>query len=370
MIGPLYDPVEADVSETEYESVLNTARLVLGLLNGGEVPPVPSAYEAVFDAIKDDGPAIDEAAVTRQAAERMARDAEQQVRALLLTRDLESGLRAVNETLAGAVAANARYAASLDSASAEMERITQSPAALRTVVGTIIAETMRLQRTNKDLSRRINAAGHKLTALRAEIDETRRGAGIDALTRIANRRHFDLRVGPMLANARAVAEPLSVVLFDVDHFRRFNDRYGHQMGDHVLRAVARVLHDMTGPDDLVARFGGEEFIAVLSGRGLDAAEAFATALRDRFAAHDIAPLHGESQDERITASYGVATMADDDDPASLIERADRCLYAAKQGGRDRIVLESDGVHAPLAPAAPEAEKDDSQSLLDLLAAID
>jgi len=160
----------------------------------------------------------------------------------------------------------------------------------------------------------------------------------DALTGIANRRSFDEAIASEWRRCARAGRPLSLLMIDVDHFKAYNDRFGHQKGDACLRRLARVLVDcIAAPDALVARYGGEEFVCLLPGADQRAAAKLArrvTAALDRAAI-----IHPTSPDsDRITLSVGVATAdAFVTNETALLTLADELLYAAKNGGRNRIV---------------------------------
>ena len=160
----------------------------------------------------------------------------------------------------------------------------------------------------------------------------------DALTGIANRRSFDVALEREWENCKGAGQPLSLLMIDVDHFKAYNDRFGHQRGDECLRRVARALTDCVGrPADLVARYGGEEFVCLLPEVGRRGAAKMARRMAAAIAriaiAHPDSPLGA-----RITVSIGVATVAEiGGEPATLLALADKLLYAAKKDGRDRIV---------------------------------
>lgn len=163
---------------------------------------------------------------------------------------------------------------------------------------------------------------------------------LDGLTGIANRRHFDERLSEEWARARRDGTPLSLLMIDVDHFKAFNDQYGHQAGDDCLRAVAQVLAaHARRPGDLAARYGGEEFVLLMPGT---AAEGCVLVGDDiRAALHALAIPHAKNlPSRRVSASFGGScnVPAGNADPASLIEAADRALYAAKELGRNRLVM--------------------------------
>lgn len=176
--------------------------------------------------------------------------------------------------------------------------------------------------TREDLS----AVNDKLQAL----------AHIDPLTGIGNRRDFEMRAQRELARAQRYQRPLSLLSLDVDHFKRINDTHGHAVGDEVLRALARVANQELRENDLLARFGGEEFVALLPDTTLD--EALVVAERMRGALGACCVLSGEAG-IRFTVSVGVAQLADgSSELTSLLKAADKALYQAKQKGRNQVCL--------------------------------
>jgi diguanylate cyclase (GGDEF)-like protein len=157
----------------------------------------------------------------------------------------------------------------------------------------------------------------------------------DPLTGLANRRHFDATLAAELKRFDRYATPVSLVMVDLDHFKRVNDTYGHAGGDAVLAEVARRLQTMTRETDLVARFGGEEMCVVLPSTSLDGAAQLAERLREVLAASPV-PFDGEPIP--VTASFGVATATRIGGPAGLIRDADAALYRAKHQGRNRVEI--------------------------------
>lgn len=173
---------------------------------------------------------------------------------------------------------------------------------------------------------------------------------IDPLTGVLNRRASEERMTEELARCDRYRRPLSVILFDIDHFKRVNDLHGHATGDAVIVEVAARVRDSIRTTDALVRWGGEEFLVVLP--ETDAAGAKLTAERIVRVVRE-APLAGLD----VTVSAGVATLRRGDDRAILVARADECLYAAKRGGRDRIVCE------------PKAEPTENLRLVEPLAAV-
>ncbi len=172
-----------------------------------------------------------------------------------------------------------------------------------------------------------------VTEERSLQDELRRMATIDALTGLYNRRFLDATLHTEYNRAVRSRSPLAVIMFDIDHFKRFNDTHGHDLGDRVLQMVSRCFRGLVRPFDFPCRYGGEEFVAILPGMSAGDAAHLAEALRSRIAQTEIEGLN-------VHVSLGVAgypaiqpALAEE-----LIEAADAALYRAKEGGRNRVVL--------------------------------
>jgi diguanylate cyclase (GGDEF)-like protein/PAS domain S-box-containing protein len=171
-------------------------------------------------------------------------------------------------------------------------------------------------------------------------------AMLDGLTGLANRGRFDERLQEEWARALREGTPLSLLMIDVDHFKKFNDRYGHPAGDACLRSVAKVLRaEARRPADLAARYGGEEFVLLLPNTEAAGCELVAEKVREELRRLDITHAMNPPS-RRVTVSLGGATIWPNAELAtetsSLIDAADRALYAAKAGGRDRLIM-SDGI---------------------------
>ena len=173
-------------------------------------------------------------------------------------------------------------------------------------------------------------------------------AHTDALTGLRNRFSLDEQLPREICLARRERRPLSLLIADIDHFKKTNDRHGHTNGDYVLVCVASRLKDSLRGADLLFRYGGEEFVIILSGSDETAAQA--TAERLRRAVEDLSCPLTDGEATGVTISVGVSSLSPADDHRSLFDRADAALYKAKQEGRNRIAI----LPAPAdAPADPE-----------------
>ncbi len=162
----------------------------------------------------------------------------------------------------------------------------------------------------------------------------------DTLTTLANRKFFNNAIHRLLAEAAAKNSPLSVLLTDIDHFKNFNDTYGHLTGDQVLRLVAGAVKQEIKGQDIAARYGGEEFAILLPRTALTQAVTVADHIRGSVMRKELIRRSTGESLGRVTISLGVATWKKGDTISSLMERADACLYSAKRAGRNCVIAET------------------------------
>ena len=182
----------------------------------------------------------------------------------------------------------------------------------------------------------------------AEITEQ---SETDILSGLLNRRGFESRAAKALEVAQRNGTPVAVMVADLDHFKSINDRFGHEAGDRVIVAFARILVATSDDRTLLGRVGGEEFAIVLPGASLATARMFAEAVRSGFAA--AAAVSGTDH----SASFGIATVRPDDRLSDVIRRADAALYDAKRNGRNRVCVAADETARPAMVVAPPASRD-------------
>lgn len=177
--------------------------------------------------------------------------------------------------------------------------------------------------------------------IRLQNQELHKLASRDPLTGCLNRRAFFQILEEVFISTRAEAKSLCCIMADIDHFKRFNDRYGHSVGDEVIRALVRTLQAGLRIDDLLCRYGGEEFCIVLPDTSVAQALEIASRLRIEVEAHAGSSVR-TTEGLKITSSFGLAALEPDmADPAELIDRADKALYLSKEAGRNRVTLWSD-----------------------------
>lgn len=183
----------------------------------------------------------------------------------------------------------------------------------------------------------LEAVGQHLSELRGQLEQARHDASTDPLTQVYNRASLDRHLDAVVQLAGFTDEPASLLMVDVDHFKRINDEHGHIVGDHALRGVAdNIVRVASRRTDFVSRYGGEEFAVILADTPHRGAARVAERLVAIMKRGPIAIPDGPSL--AVTVSVGVATLRPGESPDSWIRRADQALYAAKKGGRDRYVL--------------------------------
>ena len=340
------------MSEQEFKRALGYATAAIDLLRRSQIPPYPQFYELLYtyatgvnptlnarinEIFRDGDPSID-------LAERLyneflkAQDVNERISSV--SERMSERIGAVHDAIDSAMDSANAYSGALQSARGDLESDI-SPEQMREMASHLLQETRHMQDTNRKLEQKLEASRDDIASLQRDLDEVRSESMLDPLTKIFNRKYFDDGLQHAIAEASQQGEPLSLLLVDIDHFKRFNDTYGHQTGDQVLRLVAMTLKSNIKGKDIVARYGGEEFVAVLPSTDLDGAVIVADNIRKAIQAKELLKRSTNEKLGRITASFGVAIYRPGETASSFIERADRCLYAAKHAGRNRVLSEAE-----------------------------
>jgi diguanylate cyclase len=242
--------------------------------------------------------------------------------------------------LTDALSTSSSYDASLDGASRKLSGA-DTREQVQAIVESLVKSTREMRDTNKVLEERLLLSKSEISNLQQSLEAIRAESLTDPLTGLGNRKYFDRMIEQAVQSALTQNEPLSLLMFDIDHFKSFNDSYGHLTGDQVLRLVAMSLKQTIKGQDITARYGGEEFAVVLPSTGLRQALTVADHIRRAVMAKELKKKSTGEILGRVTISVGVSMLKQGDDTDSLIERADACLYAAKRNGRNRVICEVD-----------------------------
>jgi diguanylate cyclase len=242
--------------------------------------------------------------------------------------------------IAAAEGSASNYSANLADVSARLGS-TDDRAGVRAIVESLVLATKEMEATNAKLQMQLQAVLEEVARLRREIDEVRKESLTDALTSLGNRKFFNATLEKSVAEAHAASEALSLLLVDVDHFKKINDTYGHVVGDRVLRFVANTLRETLKGRDISARYGGDEFAVILPRTPIPAALAVGEQLRAAVMRGELVKRSTGEKHAKLTISVGVAALHACASAQSLVEAADVCLYAAKRNGRNCVVGESD-----------------------------
>ena len=231
--------------------------------------------------------------------------------------------------------ANETYADSLASAGRSLPALADADQ-VRKVVQVLMAENQKMQLDASELRTSLEQSRSQIETLRSNLAEAQEVGLRDPLTLVGNRRCFDINLAREIGAAREEGAAMCLVMGDIDHFKKINDAFGHVVGDEVLKVFARLLASSVRGDDTVARYGGEEFAIILPKTELAHAKQLTERIRGELEEKRLVVNACGRQVGEITASFGIAQLADGDDPTKLIQRADDKLFEAKHAGRNRV----------------------------------
>lgn len=212
----------------------------------------------------------------------------------------------------------------------------QALSPLSDLIGDLAKATRRIQRHTVVLERRLESSHSEVTKLRSHLEQVRRDAMTDALTNLANRKAFDEKLETLCAAHDQHGGNMSLAVIDIDMFKRFNDTWGHQTGDQVLRYVASAISRIAQTPRIAARYGGEEFVIAFPGEETKAVESALNGMRVDIASRALRRRSTDDDLGIVTISAGVAHRHKHESPLQLMERADAALYVSKRAGRNRV----------------------------------
>jgi len=249
----------------------------------------------------------------------------------------------VMEMIDLALGSTERYGESLAAMSTEMSGAIDRKR-VREILESLVVATKDVSATNRTLEARLKETRGEISTLRETLEAVRIETLTDPLTGIANRKHFEEMLAKTIDQSVVEQSPLALVVIDIDHFKRFNDTYGHLTGDQVLRLVAQTMREQVKTKATLARFGGEEFGIILPHTTLEGARAAAEAVRVAVMGRELVKRSTGESLGKVTISLGVAGLQRGETLVSMLERADQCMFAAKRAGRNRTVTDAEYDH--------------------------
>ncbi|MGC2855948.1 diguanylate cyclase domain-containing protein [Novispirillum sp. DQ9] len=337
-----------------FEQAKATALKALKLMSDGGVPPTPANFATWYTYASGTMPALNSeidrmrlsgaplaGAALETLHDKYLGGSDDRAHVATVSERIEEAMRVLVENLGQAEAGAQAYGATLTTLSGELTAQAggSDPGAsggLQRLINSVVQETNRMISVNQQLEDRLNKSAQEIEKLRKDLDVVKEEAATDALTGIANRKAFETALQKNMQDARAGGGFLSLLILDIDFFKKFNDTHGHQTGDQVLKLVARMMVDVVGDRGLPARIGGEEFAVLLPNMGLPHARALAEALRGKVATKVLKNRRTGEELGAITLSIGVAEWVIGEPGGNMIERADEALYLAKRSGRNQV----------------------------------
>ena len=246
---------------------------------------------------------------------------------------LSKELQFVAEAIGSAQRSSEEYGQELAIATGRLEG--EHIGEVRAVIDDLTAATRKVQSENTVLESQLSTTTAELGRLRESLDQVRRDAMTDGLTNLANRKAFDEGLESACGEADAQGQAMTLAIIDIDHFKGFNDAWGHQIGDQVLRYVASVIGRMGAAPRIAARYGGEEFAIIFPSESGRTAMAVLEEIREEVSSRSLKRRSTNEDLGTITVSAGYAERLVGESTMNLVERADAALYASKHAGRNR-----------------------------------
>jgi len=353
------------VSEHDYQRTLEYSFSALGMLKRAKIPPYPHFYELCYtyasgineqlnerlNMLMGENNTLSMENVLQLYREFFDNPSDLESQLTNVSQEMSSKIDAVNRAMDAAIDTAEDYSGSLDFAANKLSENVDADA-LKKLAAKLLDETRTMQQANQNLEDKLKVSQNDISSLKGDLDAARRETMLDPLTKIANRKSFDQRMKQEIETATEKNSTFSLLMMDIDHFKAFNDNFGHQTGDQVLRLVAMTVKSNIKGRDHAARYGGEEFAAILPDTTINGARAIADKIRNAVYAKELLKRSTNQKLGRITISIGAAQFDSNKDSLhTIIERADECLYTAKREGRNRVICETDAEYRKNADVA-------------------
>jgi diguanylate cyclase len=339
----------ATFDDIDFESATTVAEKAMGAMAKQRVPPTPNNYHLWFkyslgassdlrrtiDILISNKRKFDKATNQDLFSSYIGSQANEAAVVHQVSQQLHGVMDCAKQYLTAAIADNRTQMEAMD----EVADQSQAGGDAKSLIENLVSELAKAATRAAKLEANFAEKSRELDTIRDSLNKSEERARTDTLTGLPNRRALEefFRLAQIAAMEKD--EPLSVLLIDIDYFKKFNDNFGHGVGDQVLRLVAKALRDLVRGDDLPARYGGEELIAVLPRTDLTACGSIAERIRRSIADCQFTRRSTGEVLPQITVSIGIGQFLHGESMADLIDRCDRALYLAKKAGRNRVVSE-------------------------------
>ena len=233
------------------------------------------------------------------------------------------------------------HAEELDRYSSELADPNIDPQKIKSITESVLNAANDMKQNNEAFQKEFIASSEEVKELRQQLLDAQSEALTDELTQIGNRKCFNNSIEELMLNNLETPEQLCLVLTDLDYFKKFNDTYGHLVGDSILRYFSNMMTKMTGENETVCRYGGEEFAILFNQSSVEAAKEKTDEIRVTMGNAQLKRKDQDKPISKVTASFGLAVFRANDTAETFIARADKALYAAKEGGRNQVLTEFD-----------------------------
>ncbi len=339
-------PAQND-SINQIEQSFITLKKTVPLLVKHKISAIPTNYALWYTYVSNESSGLNQELDTlveqgKPLSELKAKDLHRQyvsenenVTAWDLRQSIESMLIELSQTIKDTQSDSHSYKKTMDLHLDDLNRVEKegwSVEEVLSLVRNMVSEAQNIRQSTISFNSALNNAESEIARLKVQLQESQQEALYDALTGLCNRRYFDSELQSKLA-----LEKLSLILIDIDHFKKINDTYGHQMGDLVLKAVAKKLQSSCRNDAQVFRYGGEEFAVLVPDADIKQSRQIADGMRRAIEKISVKDRRSGQLLGDITVSAGVSQLEPNETTQNLIERADKLLYEAKRLGRNRVM---------------------------------
>ena len=326
----------------------DTARKSLELMERHQVWPTPLNFEIWTHFVADpEGPLARELSRLIAIGEPLTDSLSEELASVFLPKtrlndqirdagdQLSKELVSVSRAIQAAQRSNEAYGQTLEGAHKDLNPDADREVVRKMIEGLAMA-TKRVQRENRSLEKRLSESSQEVTRLREHLEQVRRDATTDGLTNLANRKAFDEELERACAESDQNGTTICLAVLDIDHFKSFNDTWGHQTGDQVIRYVASVIGRIGALPRFAARYGGEEFAMIFPGESVVQVEESLEEIREEVSSRMLKRRSTNEDLGTVTISAGMAPRRPNEAGTYCMERADAALYASKRTGRNRV----------------------------------